>query len=156
MIKTRQSKEQRRSLAKTENEKANSNEERTWRGSAQGGRRLRLVGGQLALVRAGLAAGADRLRLERPRPDDLRHQAGRRHQLGYLLRAPLAVVEPARVVRHAAEPVHRLRDPDGPVLPGRADAAAARLGDRAAVALAPGRGRLLGPDQARHGAADRL
>ena len=38
---------------------------------------------------------------------------------GGLPRAAVAAVESARVVRHAAEPVHRLRHPDGAVLPSR-------------------------------------
>ena len=55
-------------------------------------------------------------------PDDLRHQARGRYQRGRVHRAAVAAVESARVVRHAPEPVHRLCDPDGAVLPGRAAA----------------------------------
>ena len=69
---------------------------------------------------------------------------------------PMAPVEPAGMVRDAAEPVHRLRGADGTVLSGWPAAAPAGVDHRAAVAVAACRAWLLGYGAARHGAADRI
>ena len=72
-----------------------------------------------------------------------------------LLRAAVAPVEPPGVPRQPAGPVHRLRLPDGRVLPDRAPAAHTRVGGRAAVDVAAGRGGLPGPGAAGRGSGHR-
>ena len=67
----------------------------------------------------------------------------------------MAPVEPAGVPRQPAGSVHRLRLPDGGVLPDRPRAAHTGLGGRAAVDVAADRGGLPGPGAAGRGAGHR-
>ena len=108
-----------------------------------------------ALGGAGLGNRAARAVDPGSGPHDVRHEAGRGHRPGRLLRAAMAPVESPGVPRQPAGPVHRLRLPDGRVLPDRSPAARARLGSREAMDVAADRGRFPRPGAAGRGSGHR-